>query len=283
LKLEPQIGPVEVLAIDHVERPVEPQSQDTAAPGPSFQSVSIKANTTDTPMAGFSIRGKPFSAAMFKPDRFMATNFTLHDLVQLAYGVQNSQIVGGPDWINSEKYDVDARLDRLVVDELNRMGGEQGSLERLRIIQSLLTDHFKLTLHRETKVLPAYALVAADGGPKLQTARPGDTYPGGIRGPGGRPVGTGYFEPEKGKVIFQGRPLSSLVQYLSDRLGRNVLDKTGLNGTYDFALQWAPTSPGASSPSILAAVQEQLGLRLEPQNAATEVLVIDHAEKPPGN
>ena len=283
LELEAQKGPVEVLVIDHVEKPVEAQSQNAPAPAPSFQSVSVKANTTNTPMAGFSIKGKDFSAALFKPDRFMATNYTLHQFIRLAYGVQDSQIVGGPDWINSEKYDVDARLDRSVVDELNGLGAEQGGSERLRMIQSLLADHFKLALHRETKELPAYALIVGDGGPKLQTAKAGDTYPDGIKGPGGRPVGTGYFEPEKGKIIFQGRPLSSLVQYLSDRLGRTVVDKTGLNGNYDFALQWAPASPEASSPSIMAAVQEQLGLKLESQNTATEVLLIDHAEKPSEN
>lgn len=205
------------------------------------------------------------------------------DAIGVDFKRTHYQILSGPDWLNFEKYDVDAKMDSSVVDELNRLDKDQGNLQRLHMIQSLLADHFKLTLHRETKELPVYALAVADGGPRLQTAKPGDTYPDGIKGPGGRPVGTGYFEPEHGKIVFQGRPLSSLVQYLSDRLGRTVLDKTSLNGNYDFVLQWAPTSPEASSPSIMAAVQEQLGLRLEPQNAATEVLVIDHAEKPSEN
>jgi bla regulator protein BlaR1 len=282
LKLVTQQGPVEFLVIDHVEKPAAPQAEGVHPAAPSFQTASIKENTTDTPMAGFSIKGKDFSAAIFKPDRFMATNFTLHDLVRLAYGVQNSQILSGPEWISTEKYDVDARLDISGVDELNRMGAEQRNSERLRMIQSLLADHFKLAFHRETKELPAYTLVIGDGGSKLQTARPGDTYSNGFKDPDGRPVGTGYFEPAKGKVIFQGRPLSSLVQYLSDRLGRAVADQTGLAGNYDFALQWAPASPELSSPSILAAVQQQLGLRLDAQNTPAEVLVIDRAEKPSG-
>jgi bla regulator protein blaR1 len=280
LRLELQEVPTDFLLIDHIEKPVEPVAQNSTGPVPSFRTVSIKANTTDTPMAGFKIKGNPFSAAMFKPDRFMATNFTLHGLIRLAYGVQDSQIAGGPDWVSTEKYDVDARLDRSVIDELNGLGVEQGTSERLRMIQSLLADHFKLALHRETRDLPAYTLVLGDGGSKLQAAKPGDTYPNGFKDPDGRPVGTGYFEPAKGKVVFQGRPLSSLVQYLSDRLGRAVVDRTGLAGNYDFALQWAPTSPELSSPSILAAVQEQLGLRLDAQNTPTEVLVIERAEKP---
>jgi bla regulator protein BlaR1 len=250
LKLESQNGPGEILVIDHVEKPAEPVAQDTAPATHSFQSVSVKQNTTNTPMAGFSIKGKNFSAALFKPDRFMATNYTLHQFIRLSYGVQDSQILSGPDWLNSEKYDLDAKIDSSVVDELNRLGKDQDNLERLHMLQSLLADHFKLTLHRETKELPVYVLVVADDGPKLQTARPGDPYPDGIKGPGGRSVGTGYFEPEKSKIVFQGSPLSSLVSYLSDRLGRTVLDKTGLTGNYDFALQWAPTSPEGSSPSV---------------------------------
>lgn len=270
----------QVLVVDHVEKPVESQSQNTHAPAPSFQSVSVKPNTTNTPMPGFSIKGKDFNAALFKPDRFMATNYTLHQFIRLAYGVQDSQIVSGPDWINLEKYDVEAKIDGSLVDQLNKLDKDKGNSERLRMIQSLLADHFKLALHREIKELSAYVLVVDAGGPKLQTAKAGDTYPYGMKGPDGRPVGTGYFGPEKGKIIFQGRPLSSLVQYLSDRLGRTVVDKTGLAGKYDFALQWAPTSPEASSPSIMEAVQEQLGLKLEAQTTSVEVIVIDHAEKP---
>ena len=210
----------------------------------------------------------------------MATNYTLHQFIRLAYGVQDPQIVGGPDWLNSEKYDVDAKIGSSVAEALNRLDKDQANSERLHMIQLLLADHFKLTLHRETKELPAYVLVVGDGGPKLQTAKAGNTYPDGMKGPDGRPVGTGYFEPAKGKIIFQGRPLSSLVQYLSDRLGRTVVDKTRLAGNYDFALQWAPTSPELSSPSIMEAVQEQLGLKLEAQTTATDVIVIDRAEKP---
>jgi bla regulator protein blaR1 len=286
LKLESQGGPAEILVIDHVEEPVEREAQDTAAAPLAVLAIaeaSIKPNKNDTPMAGFNIKGKSFSAVMFKPDRFMATNFTLHQLIRLAYGVQDSQILSGPNWLNSAKYDVDAKIDSPVADGLNKLSADDANLARLHMVQTLLADHFKLMLHRETKELPVYALVVADGGPRLQAAKPGDTYPDGIKGPGGRPVGTGYFEPEKGKIVFQGGPLSSLVQYLSDRLGQTVLDKTGLIGNYDFALQWAPILPGASSPSILDAVHEQLGLRLEQQNAATEVLVVDRAEKPSEN
>jgi bla regulator protein blaR1 len=282
LKLESENGPAEILIIDHVEKPVALEAQNAPAPDPSFQTASVKPNTTDTPMAGFSIKGKNFSAALFKPDRFMATNFTLHQLIRLAYGVQDSQIVSGPDWLNSEKFDVDAKIGSSVAEELKGLGENQANSERLHMIQSLLADHFKLALHRETKELPVYALVVSGDGPKLQTAKPGDTYVKGAKGMGGAPAGPGEWQSENGKIVFQGRPVSSLVQYLSDRLGRIVMDKTDLTGNYDFALQWAPTSPESSNPSIMEAVQEQLGLKLEQQNTATEVLVIDRAEKPSG-
>jgi bla regulator protein BlaR1 len=283
LRLEPQNGPAEFLVIDHVEKPAGQVVPDTATATYSFQSVSVKPNTTDTPMAGFSIQDKNFSAAMFKPDRFMANNVMLHQLIRLAYGVQDSQIVSGLDWLNSEKFDVDAKIGSSVAEELKGLGENEANSERLHMMQLLLAVQFKLTLHRETKELPVYVLAVAADGPKLQTAKPGDTYGKGVKGMGGAPAGPGEWQSEKGKIVFQGRPLSSLAQYLSDRLGRIVLDKTELTGNYDFALQWTPTSPESSSPSILEAVQEQLGLKLEQQNTATEVLVIDRAEKPSDN
>jgi bla regulator protein blaR1 len=149
LRLELQEVSTEFLLIKSVEKPVEPQALDTAAAAPAFGATRIKPNTTDTPMAGFSISGKALSAAMFKPDRFMATNFTLHQLIRLAYGIQDSQILSEPEWLNSKKYDVDAKIDSSVVDELNRLGKDQGNLERLHMLQALLADHFKLTFHQD--------------------------------------------------------------------------------------------------------------------------------------
>jgi len=277
-------SPAQILVIDSAEPASaydtvssnQPQSQ----PALAFASVYLKANTTDTPMTGFNIKGKPFRAAMFKPDRFMATNVTLHDLVRMAYSVTDSELIGGADWINSEKYDVDARIGNATVDELSKLNPDQGSQQRRNMIQALLAEHFKLATHRETRTLSVYMLTVAATGSKLQLAKPSDTYANGPKGLGNSPAGPGHWEAEHGKELFQGMPISSLVQFLSNRLHRIVLDKTGLDANYDFTLQWTPIPPETSSPSILSAVHDQLGLQLARQDSPVEVLVIDHAEQP---
>jgi len=253
----------------------QPQSQPTLA----FATSSVKPNTTNTPMAGFKIKGTNFTAVMFKPDRFMATNFTVRQLIRIAYQVQEEQIVGA-DWINSEKYDIDARIDDAAVEKLNKLDPEQSSAERRLMLQALLADQFRFAMHRDTRTLPAYILTVAGTGTKLKAATPGDTYPNGAKGVADAPAGPGQWETEHGKELFQGTPVSSLVRFLSDRLHHIVLDRTGLTARYDFTLQWTPISPESSSPSIVSAVHDQLGLRLQQQDSPVEVLVIDHAEPP---
>ncbi len=166
-----------------------------------------------------------------------------------------------------------------------------------------------MTVHRETKELPVYALVIAKNGPKLHEAKPGDTYANGIKGPDGGPTGTGIMRVKMGaggtsELVGQGLPIESLVRLLSGQLHRTVLDKTGMKGIYDIMLQWTPDeshgamfkgaeggqlgtdsapSPESSGPSIFTAIQEQLGLKLESQKGPVEILVIDHVERPSEN
>jgi uncharacterized protein (TIGR03435 family) len=187
---------------------------------------------------------------------------------------------------------------------------EQRNVENRRMLQSLLADRFKLTLHRETKQVGTYVLVSAKNGPKLEEAKPGNVYLNGIRD-NGEPLGPGVYKlgryvGGRAELIGQGLPMSTLVQLLSEKiLNRSVLDNTGLTGNYDFTLQWTiagesqgpmfkearydqqatgtthpPESPGSS---FFTAIQEQLGLKLESQDGPVEILVIDHVEKPSGN
>jgi uncharacterized protein (TIGR03435 family) len=93
------------------------------------------------------------------PDGFSATGVTLQGIIQEAYGVEENQLSGAPDWVNSEKYDIEARVDESALDEIQKLSPDQRSLEQRRMLQALLADRFKLTLHRETTVLPVYALV----------------------------------------------------------------------------------------------------------------------------
>jgi bla regulator protein BlaR1 len=254
----------------------ESQAQSGAAFTPAFEIASIKPNN-GTPMAGFSIVGKPFAGIMWKADRFMATNFTLHKLIQRAYDVQDDQVLGGPDWLNSEGYDIDAKVEKSEVDELQRLGPDQRVLQSRRMLQEFLADRFKLSFHSETKEVLVYALVIAEKGLKIQRAIPGDTYPNGFKRTDGVPLGTGDWS-QPGKFVGQGVPIAPLVQDLSEHyLHRTILDKTGLTDKYDFTLQWTPVE---SEAAIFTAIQEQLGLKLEPQKGPMQILIIDHAEKP---
>lgn len=138
------------------------QGQDSAFMASPFESVSIKPHTTGEPMAGFTSKGRTIGGAnQFKPDRFMATNVRLHGLIARAYRAGGSDILGGPDWVCSENYDIDAKLNTPVIDELSKLGPDQRVLEQRRILQALLADRFRLALHRETREPPAYVLAIA--------------------------------------------------------------------------------------------------------------------------
>jgi len=260
------------------------------------------SNTTTVPVYEVaSIRPRKFgSGGMiiwdFRPDGFTAKNITLQMLIRMAYGVEDYQISGAPKWLNAETYNVEAKLDGTVADKLRKLTFDQRSVEQQPMLQALLVDRFQLTLHRESKELPAYVLVIAKGGPKVQEAKPGDTYPNGMKDLEGHGHGD-IMHFGRGLLTGQGVPIAFLVRMLSQQqLGRPVLDKTGLKGNYDFTLQWTPDEnrtptvgqqgtddtppPG---PSIFTAIQEQLGLRLEPQKGPVEVLVIDHVERPSEN
>ena len=268
------------------------QALGTAPAAPMFESAMIRPNN-----------GKSFETwIIWKAGRLMVTNFTLQKLIQQAYSVQSDRISGGPAWLNSQGYDIDAKADESVIDELREPRRNQGLTEQRRMLQALLADRFKLALHRETKEISAYALVIAKNGPKLQEARPGDTYPNGFKDDHGRPIGAGIFVTAACKIASQGVPIAGLVGVLSERLGRSVVDETGLKGNYDFTFDcFAPLRTPESEPallkavpehaealtkvqaietaSVLEAVSEQLGLELNLQTVPVEMLVIDHAEQ----
>jgi uncharacterized protein (TIGR03435 family) len=274
-------------------RPSRARSQQSpdAAPSYEYEVASIKPNKSGTNM----IR------VMFTPNGLDATNATLEMLIRAAYGIEENQISGGPSWLKSDHYDLDAKMDSPTADALHKLSQDQSRLARQHMLQALLADRFKLAVHHDSKELSIYALVVAKNGPKLQQAKPGDTYPNGIKGPDGtaRP---GMMRMGRGQLTGQALPLSELARLLTAQLDRTVVDKTGLTGNYDFSLQWTPdesqgamfrgpdtgpqgSAPSADSsgPSLFTALQEQLGLKLESQKGPVEIYVIDHAEKPSEN
>ncbi|HXE65083.1 MAG TPA: TIGR03435 family protein [Bryobacteraceae bacterium] len=172
-----------------------------------------------------------------------------------AYGGQDLRISGGPPWLDRDMWEIDAKADRQVT---------AGELKRM--LQSLLTERFKLAVHPETRELPVYSMVPAKGGPKLQR---GDDH---LRG---------SFSIS-GTFLRGTIDSGAFAAHLTSTLHRPVIDNTGLQGIWKFDLTWAPDDV-TTGPSIFTAIQEQLGLKLESAKGPVQVLVIDRAEMPSGN
>jgi uncharacterized protein (TIGR03435 family) len=225
----------------------------------------------------------------FSPDGFAADGNTMQMLFRLAYGVQDDQILGAPNWFHSQRYDIQAKLGTSAQEEMSKLSLDQRKAADRLLVQGLLEDRFHLTLHRESRELPGYDLMVAEGGPKLQEAKPGESYPPVMRIEA--PGGMARMRIGEGEFSVQSAELTGLAEMLSNAMGHAVVDETGLTGKYNFTLRWkttpsqdpsgvnSPAPPEHSTESLLAAIQEQLGLKLVPQTKLMEVLVIDHVEE----
>ena len=220
--------------------------------------------------------------------RYTATGVSLKQIIGQAYNMRDFQITGGPGWIASDRYDINAKAEGLP---------DRVTPEQMRpLLRNLVEDRFKLKAHTENKEMPIYALVVAKGGPKLKPA----ANPSEGGGPGEGP--RGMIRIGRGLMETQNTRMPMFVQQLSQQLGRTVVDETGLTGEYDVRLEWTPEPgqggggpfggppppdalPAADSagPTIFTALQEQLGLRLESKKGPVPVLVIDSVEKPTEN
>jgi len=282
-----------LLALINASQATSQTPAPSPSPAPTFDVASVKPNKS----GGMGVR------IMFQPGgRFTADNITLKFLIRLAYDVQEFQISGGPPWINSDRYDVEAKAGGSPEGDMRTMTEEQRQADlarRRQMIQALLKDRFQLTLHKESKDAPIYALVVAKNGPKMKELPPApppsaDDPKDAPDKPDPKHMGRGGMRMGRGELTGSGVKLSFLAEALSNPLGRTVIDKTGLKGDYDFELKWTPDEsqgPGfrgagdapppadANGPSIFTAIQEQLGLKLESQKGPVDLLVIDHAEK----
>ena len=263
-----------------------------SASEPRFEVTSVK------PTAGGQVRvgGQMWTSvgARFVPGgAFEATNATLGSVIRLAYGLREFQTVGAPEWVDTERFDIQARAPQGAVES-----------EAPRRLQSLLAERFALKVHRETRDRPIYSLVLArpNGslGPRLRQSQ-GPAAPAGLAAAGGQCTPPGPPGPISMRLC--GVTMASLVgTFLPMYTGRTVLDRTGLTGGFDLALHFdnrpipgvgpgggLPTPPQAAEPaaadavSIFTALEEQLGLKLAPQTGPAEVLVIDHVERPTPN
>jgi uncharacterized protein (TIGR03435 family) len=211
--------------------------------------------------------------------RLTAKNQSLRDLVKFSFDLQDYQLTGGARWMETDRYEVVATYP-----------GETTGAERRRMMQAMLADRFSLAIHRESKETPGFALIVGRNGAKLKAAGPGD--PGMMLG----------RDPKTGQrtLTATGAKMAGFAAMLATILSRPVEDKTGLDGVFDFTIEWTPDDtqsaiggPGkggqeepAGDPagaSLSSAIGETLGLALKTQKAPIEVVVIDHAEKPSGN
>jgi uncharacterized protein (TIGR03435 family) len=203
-----------------------------------------------------------------RPGVVDARNVTLQRCIIGAYSVGPHQVVGGPDWVYTDRFDILAKADQPIDsdDVLNQM------------LQNLLADRFQLTLHRETKVLPAYVLEVDKRGSKMEKADPGESV-----------TNTSTSNTGRVKIDIKRTGMDAFAQILARKMDLPVVNQTGLTGIFNFKLQWtldsAPPSDRqtADNVTIYTALQEQVGLRLRSAKAPVEVLVIDHAERPTAN
>jgi uncharacterized protein (TIGR03435 family) len=242
---------------------------------PTFEVVSVKPNRI----------GGPIQFSALSGGRLSATNVSVTQLIKAAYQVQDFQISGAPNWLDSDKYNIEAKSAGVANAEQTRL-----------MLQSLLADRFKLTLHRETKEVPALALTLAKGSAN-KTTRLVQADNSGCQPEPSPSNPCDHIKGFPGGISGEKVSMPQLSLALGSMLRRTVVDQTGLDGVFDFKLDLAlagsaPTAGGNPSapndemdgPSALVAgLQDQLGLKLERTKSQAAILVVDHVEKPSEN
>ena len=248
---------------------IESGIQESSTNHPQFEVASIKPGKPSPKGSGVFINGR----------RIEVIDTKLEMMISFAYGLHPRQIVGAPDWMNKDEFDVTAVA----------AGDSQPTAPQWKeMMQRLLADRFNLQFHRETRVLPVYRLSVVRSGAKL-TKSGGD--------PAALPMV--FFPGQWGKLVGRNAGIKDFAaQIQSAVLDRPVVDATGLSGRYDFTLSWTPdesqfsrineripppTDPASAPPPLFTAIQEQLGLKLEAGSAQSEVIVVDHLERPTPN
>jgi uncharacterized protein (TIGR03435 family) len=217
---------------------------------PAFEVATIKPAAPNQP--GFGIN--------FGRGTMKLNNVTLRQAILYAYDLHDYQLSGGPKWAASDAFDITAKAD----------APDAKPNDLFAMLRTLLADRFQLVLRKETKPLPAYALIAAKGGLKLQKASSGD--------PGGTSSGSR-------KLQAHAASMNAIAALIASKVERPVVDRTGAEGLFNFDLHFASGNepPDSTEPSFFTALQEQCGLKLETTTAPGDTFVINRAERPSGN
>lgn len=241
-----------------------------SAQSPAFEVASVKAAPPVSANKGAALGGDA--------GRLDWTNVSLRQMIALAYQLKEYQI-SGPDWLATTRFDLQAKLPN----------GAAPS-EKWPMLQALLAERFKVAVHRDRKELEVYALATGKSGPKLKEAD--ETS-----------ADAGKMLMRFGQLEVQGQRMADFVEVLSRMMDRPVVDATGLTGKYDITLHWTPEAhdgsiagmkigmardagqkvelPPSQGPNLFLAVQQQLGLKLDPKKLPVEILVVDRADKVP--
>lgn len=235
---------------------------------PSFEVATIKPTKPDERGTYITVQGT----------ELVVVNFSLNDLVKFAYDIQNKQIAGEPDWMSTDKWDINAKPDT---------PGQPNTKQLQTMIRKLLTDRFALKFHKDQREMGAYVLTVGKDGPKMKQN---------IGNPNGLP---GLFFGPIGTLHVMNATMGDFTGLMqSTVLDRPVVDRTKLTGRWDFTLKWTPdesqfvgmgwkvpppSSAADAPPPLFTAIQEQLDLKLEAQKTQVPVLVIDHVDHPSPN
>ena len=228
----------------------------TDPPTPAFEVAAIKVSKTSDNS----------SHSRTTDGRIMMDNLTLKQIILQAYRLKEYQLTGGPNWLDTDRFHIDAKAESKVKSE-----------QLMMMLQNLLAERFQLVAHRQKKEMAAYALVVAKGGPKamkLSEVSGSNTNSNGL------------------KLTAHPASMEILAAFLSRQVDMPVVDETDLKGNFDFTLEWSTErmqqkadadGTALAVPTLFAALPQQLGLRLESRKVPIDILVIDRAEKPSEN
>ena len=219
---------------------------------PAFEVASIKENKS----------GSMNSSNRAAGDRYSGTNVSLISLLRTAYALQEFQLAGYPAWAETDKFDIEAKMESDAKPE-----------DFLIALQKLLADRFKLVVHREPRQASIFTLVVMKDGPKFKPGAPSKCS------------GRCGFNASPTEIVGESVTMEQFAARLSRSIGTHVVDGTSLKGTFDFKVSWLAddrfSGRGASAnPTLFTAIQEQLGLRLQGGRGPVDTLVIDRVEKP---